>query len=324
MKTLILSIFVLFISATSQATSLACKQIFEKFGTEAVVLKEPKRVSQAPLVPVKLGKPANKEQIQPIRLAQGETFWGLYDCKSCGRTNTMKPNPEGRIQCVGCGVPRTDESYRRPALFEKDGYLWLVDPGQLSRTQQEKELADNGELIGCPFCGNGDFKLSGSCSSCGAKAENPSDLRSMLGSLKSGTSSLGLGSSTTSNRRTTVSPRITSLQDGAAPNFLTPMRKKVLGMAAGITLAAATTLGTVWGTTTYSEVGRVIDVDTTQVVIEYTVDSQRYTVELARPSGETLQWRMGEPVTLSFVNWKMGDPSGGIRGNGDVLPMVPN
>jgi ribosomal protein L37AE/L43A len=305
--------FVFCISSPSWA--LKCMDVFKK---------------TPPVVQVNLGKPANPQQAQPIKLKQGETIWGLYDCLSCGNTNSMKPKDDGRIQCVGCGSPHTTEAYRRPALFEKDGSLWLVDPGQISRTQQEKNLAQNGELIGCPFCGNTDFKLSGSCATCGASAKDPAELRSSLTRLRSGTampkSDFGsnlkdFGSKPTDTTSSTSTKR-GSVNSSSPENRMTPLRKRVLGMAAGITLAAATTFGTVWGLSTHSEVGRVVQIESSQVVIEYTVDNLPYSVELARPAGETLEWRLGEPITISFINWKMGDPSGGIRGNGDVLPYT--
>jgi hypothetical protein len=311
----LISFFAFVFCFSSPSWALKCVDVFKANST---------------LVQVNLGKPANPQQAQPIKLKQGETIWGLYDCLSCGNTNSMKPREDGRIQCVGCGSPHTTEEYRRPALFEKGGALWLVDPGQISRTQQEKHLAQNGELIGCPFCGNTDFKLSGSCATCGAAAKDPAELRASLTKLRSGTAmpknDFGSNLKEFGVKQPETMPNTTSrrgsINSSSPENRMTPLRKRVLGMAAGITLAAATTFGTVWGMSTHSEVGRVVQIEQSQVVIEYTVDNFSYSVELARPTGETLEWRMGEPVTISFINWKMGDPSGGIRGNGDVLPYT--
>lgn len=70
--------------------------------------------------------------------------------------------------------------------------------------------------------------------------------------------------------------------------------------------------------------GRVVSVDNNQVTVEYSVDGYTHKVDFGRPPGETLSWRIGEPITISFINWKMGNPSGGIRGNGDVLPFHKN
>lgn len=289
-------------SASSANAGMKCIEMFSRSAATAVV------------APVALAEPVNVMQSQPIHLKDGDTYWGLYDCKSCSRTNTMQPSPQGRIQCVGCGTPHTGEKYREPAVFEKDGALWLVDPGQLSRSQQEQNLAKGSDLMGCPFCGNVDFKLGVSCAGCGASAKDASQVRSSIAALRSSTSP--------AVDRNTSGPRISNLTLPAQPNRMTPFTKRVLGMAAGITIAAATTFGSVWGLSTHSEVGRVVQIETSQVVIEYSVDSYNHRVELARPAGETLQWRLGEPVTVSFINWKMGDPSGAIRGNGDALQFL--
>ncbi len=308
----------LIMSSNSASAGMACFEMFNRTSTAA------------PAVPVALAIPVNVMQSQPIRLNDGETYWGLYDCKSCGRTNTMKPSVDGRVRCVGgCGTPHTGEQYREPAVFEKDGALWLVDPGQISRTQQEKDLAKNADLMGCPFCGNVDFKLDVSCAGCGASAKDASQVRSSIAALLSSasprvTGDFGSGLIDTGTTAGPRRPRTANISDlTAAPqNRMTPFRKRVLGMAAGITLAAATTFGSVWGLTTHSEVGRVVQVEISQVVVEYSVDSYTHRVELARPAGETLDWRVGEPVTVSFINWKMGDPSGAIRGNGDALQFL--
>jgi hypothetical protein len=291
------------VSGSSASAGLACFEIFKSAGS-----------STSTVAPVALAKPVNVMQSQPIKLKDGDTYWGLYDCKSCGHTNTMQPSTQGRIQCVGCGTPHTGEKYREPAVFEKDRALWLVDPGQLSRSQQEQNLAKGSDLMGCPFCGNVDFKLGVSCAGCGASAKDASQVRSSIAALRSSTSPRVATN--------TSGLRISNLTLPAQPNRMTPFTKRVLGMAAGITIAAATTFGTVWGLSTHSEVARVVQIEASQVVIEYSVDNYSHRVELARPAGETLQWRIGEPVTVSFINWKMGDPSGAIRGNGDALQFL--
>lgn len=291
------------VSGSSASAGMACFEMFKSTGSSA-----------STVAPVALAEPVSVMQSQPIHLKDGDTYWGLYDCKSCGRTNTMQPSTQGRIQCVGCGTPHTGEKYREPAVFEKDGQLWLVDPGQLSRSQQEDYLAKNKDLMGCPFCGNTDFKLGVSCAGCGASAKDASQVRSSIAALRSSTSS-GVATNTSG-------PRISNLTLPVQQNRMTPFTKRVLGMAAGITIAAATTFGSVWGLSTHSEVGRVVQIEASQVVVEYSVDNYNHRVELARPAGETLQWRMGEPVTVSFINWKMGDPSGAIRGNGDALQFL--
>ncbi len=294
-------------SASSANAGMKCVEMFKAESANAGPL--------ATVAPVALAEPVSVMQSQPIHLKDGDTYWGLYDCKSCGKTNTMQPSTQGRIQCVGCGTPHTGEKYREPAIFEKDGALWLVDPGQLSRSQQEQNLAKGSDLMGCPFCGNVDFKLGVSCAGCGASAKDASQVRSSIAALRSSTSSR-VASTNTSG------PRISNLTLPAQPNRMTPFTKRVLGMAAGITIAAATTFGSVWGLSTHSEVGRVVQIEQSQVVIEYSVEDYNHRVELARPAGETLQWRLGEPVTVSFINWKMGDPSGAIRGNGDALQFL--
>jgi hypothetical protein len=258
--------------------------------------------------------------MEPIRLADGETVWGFYDCSSCETTNSARPNVHGRQQCRSCGVPRTTEAYYPPAVMRKDGALYLVDPGNLVRSQAELELTQSGSTTGCPFCGASNFRIEVQCPGCGAQVTNASDLAR---SARNSVSSLALNQSRASSPRS--APRVTEPSQLAGASTAAPsgdntqarsLRNRLVGAFAGATMLVATGVGTVWGLQTSVERGLVTAVHANHVVVEYT--DQGHRVELERNSNESVQWRLGEEVDLYFVNWRMGQPSGAERLNGEV------
>lgn len=96
-------------------------------------------------------------------------------------------------------------------------------------------------------------------------------------------------------------------------------RRGALVLAAS-TFMAATPVGYMWGTTSYTRMAEVVSVSATTVKVEYYKSSgQLEDFILNKNSADQTQWHIGEQIELYFVNWKLGAPSGGERGNGDVL-----
>lgn len=101
------------------------------------------------------------------------------------------------------------------------------------------------------------------------------------------------------------------------------LTKRGAMILAASTLIATTPVGYIWGTTSYTHMAEVVEINPKTVTVEYfDGKGQIEDVVLNRPADEQAQWHIGEQVELYFVNWKFGNPTGGERGNGDVLnPM---
>lgn len=88
---------------------------------------------------------------------------------------------------------------------------------------------------------------------------------------------------------------------------------------AASTMLAATPMGYMWGTTTYTHMAEVTSINDRYVTVEYfKSQGQTEDVRLVRQPNDPVTWHLGEQVELYFVNWKLGNPTGAERGNGDV------
>lgn len=119
------------------------------------------------------------------------------------------------------------------------------------------------------------------------------------------------------NQRSNVQESPLTLKQKLANKLLS--RRGALVLAAS-TFMAATPVGYMWGTTSYTHMAEVINVTPTTVTVEYYKSSgQVEDFILNKNPGDQTKWHIGEQIELYFVNWKFGKPSGGERGNGDVL-----
>lgn len=96
-------------------------------------------------------------------------------------------------------------------------------------------------------------------------------------------------------------------------------RRAALVLAAS-TFIAATPMGFMWGNTSYTHIAEVTAISATSVTVEYFKGNGKVEdVVLKKTADDDTVWHMGEQIELYFVKWRMGNPSGGERGNGDVL-----
>lgn len=319
--------------------------------------------SDADVVSVKIQK-----QPEPIRLSPGDTVWGYYECSNCSTEVSAKP---GERKCVNCGKPHSDEPLDEiaPAVFRKNGALYLVNPGRLSSDRAMDNLAKTGVADECPFCGTTDFDLSVGCKSCGAQTDNVNDIRKYAlnkrKAMLKGTTRISSEDTTMAEGRNLPplnegvmakadlkGPTVTEIEtqlelinaenEGRRPRvrnqnttpesavvqkrrFLSRLATKggALALAAS-TLMVGTPIGYIWGTTDYTRMAEVVSVSSSNVVVEYyKPNGQLEDISLKRNQNEST-WHIGEQIELYFVNWKLGAPSGGERGNGDVLRPEKN
>ncbi len=248
---------------------------------------------------------------EPILTVDGDTYWGYYKCLRCGERTSAKPNIHNDQACYNCGAGHTTEKYSPPALFKKDGNIYLVDPGRLVTSHAEMELAESGETESCPFCGNSQFQIDTECVTCGARAENPSDIKQSMKELSRGNTSA-----------TAKTPHMDLSLSSLRETRNRTNKKFFTSVAAVLTVSAA--FGTVWGFQTYTTEAHVTSFDKKEVVVSY--ESKKGALEsltLGRSGIETQPWRVGDTLELYFINWST-TPKAAERLDGNVFKPVKN
>lgn len=103
-----------------------------------------------------------------IKLEPGQQIWGKYTCKACQSLVIARPGKNGEQGCRNCGSPHSGEEYSPPETVERDGKLYLVEPGNLiTSVDPSSKYASSGKVWKCGFCQGTNFNYMLSCDTCG-------------------------------------------------------------------------------------------------------------------------------------------------------------
>lgn len=312
--------------------------------------------SQASLAGSNCVRPLNELMSagQAYKLRPGETVWGNYVCRSCGNEASMKPDRRGDVRCETCASPHTNEPDYPPAFFKKGGQIFIINREALmgpdDARYQGHGLRDN-----CPFCETGHFANMRGCNSCGAELVNadaitqgipqmtPSPLRPQLNNT---TSSVAIEARQVETTRISGEDLVqqAGLTEEVAeahpiPRFgreaadiaaqeeeeiiqrIPLTREQMMYIGAGGTIIGATAGVAIYKRAheEYTVTATVTRIESGTVYASYSIDGQRFTIDLSYDQGNTVQWRIGEQIELYIVHWK--GPQGAERGNGEVYPV---
>lgn len=100
-----------------------------------------------------------------------ETFWGVYDCKSCSTKGiTCEPAPgEDQPRCPNCGNPREQDDGEAPYLTNSfDPTTGQILGANYADTKEEMDIALGGADVKCSRCGGDNRAREKNCVGCGA------------------------------------------------------------------------------------------------------------------------------------------------------------
>jgi hypothetical protein len=133
-------------------------------------------------------------QYKPIKASQCDTLlqpgmnlYSTWKCEPCGELNSMRPDQQGRVQCMKCDKPHTNESFAPFVQREEAGQIYVRSVDIISKANRDR--FDLSYRFECPSCKASNFgftaeavgKETQSCVECGTSLKDAKKLVEIAG-----------------------------------------------------------------------------------------------------------------------------------------------